>query len=171
MSGVKMQVKRERTDNKRIISRIVTVVWTMVIFGFSLQPGKISDDMSSGFGQWLLKTFLPGLLEYFEEMPVDQMEHFHFLLRKGAHFTEYCILGVLAGLTIVSVDRIRQKCKELAALGYCIFVAFVDETIQRLVPERAGRIADVCLDSFGAAVGIFLLFISIRVICSNKKKR
>ena len=170
MSGVKMLVKRERMNNKRIISRIVTVVWTMVIFGFSLQPGKISDDMSSGFGQWLLKTFLPGLLEYFEEMSVGQMEQLYFLLRKGAHFTEYCILGVLAGLAIVSVDRIRQEYKELAALGYCVLVAFVDETIQRFVPERAGRIADVCLDSFGAAVGVFLLFIIIRAICSNKKK-
>ncbi len=166
-----MQTKRERMNNKRILSRIATVVWTMVIFGFSLQPGAMSSDVSSGFGQWLLKTFLPGLLEYFEKISVEQMEHFHFLLRKGAHFTEYCILGILTGLAIVSVDRIREKYKELAAFGYCVFVACVDETIQRFVPERAGRIADVCLDSFGAAVGVFLFFIIIREICSNKKKR
>ena len=166
-----MQTKRARMNNKRILSRIATVVWTMVIFGFSLQPGAMSSDVSSRFGQWLLKTFLPGLLEYFEKMSVEQMEHFHFLLRKGAHFTEYCILGILTGLAIVSVDRIREKYKELEAFGYCVLVACVDETIQRFVPERAGRIADVCLDSLGAAVGVLLLFIIIREICSNKKKR
>lgn len=145
------------TNNKKTIFIILTLIWTAIIFSFSLQSGDVSSDMSSGFGRWLIETFMPGLLEYMEHLPMEELDKLHFILRKGAHFTEYFLLGILSSASMSLRENVKKPYKGWAAFVYCILVASVDETIQYFVPGRAGRIADVCLDSFGAVMGIILI--------------
>ena len=129
----------------------ITFIWIAVIFSFSLQPGDTSSQISSGFGKWLIEVFMPGLLEAIEFMSTEVLERMHYLLRKCAHFSEYFVLGILMRMTILQT-RIRLKLF-MAFVG-CVMVASIDETIQRFVSGRSGRIADVVLDSVGAFCGI-----------------
>lgn len=132
----------------------LTILWTIIIFSFSLQPADTSSQLSSGFGRWLIEVFAPNLIEKLEMMPAEQLSHLHFLLRKCAHFTEYLVLGVFV---MLSLKQIKVHCKALVGLIICTLVASVDETIQLFVNGRSGQISDVLLDSAGAMVGLFFI--------------
>ena len=75
--------------NKRFIFITITLIWTAVIFSFSLQSGEVSGDLSGSVLEALLGFFMPGVLE-----SPEKLELFHLILRKCAHFTEFMILGV-----------------------------------------------------------------------------
>ena len=128
----------------------LTIVWTIIIFSFSLQPADTSSQVSSGFGRWLIEVFAPNFIDEFESMPEEQLAYIHFLLRKCAHFTEYFILGVLV---LLSQHHTGIRRKIFTGLVICMLVASVDEMIQLFVSGRSGQISDVLLDTAGAAVG------------------
>ncbi|MBR4059755.1 MAG: VanZ family protein [Lachnospiraceae bacterium] len=128
----------------------LTIVWTIIIFSFSLQPADTSSQVSSGFGRWLIEVFAPNFIDEFESMSEEQLAYIHFLLRKCAHFTEYFILGALV---LLSQRHAGIRRKIFTGLVICMLVASVDETIQLFVSGRSGQISDVLLDTAGAAVG------------------
>jgi VanZ family protein len=104
-------------------SRLLTVwlpvvAWAAVIFAFSSIP-----SLSSGLGTW--DTFL----------------------RKGAHVTEYAILG---GLLYRALGR------EELALAVGIAYAATDELHQHFVRGRHASPVDVAIDAFGVALGMLL---------------
>lgn len=140
--------------NKKIFYGIMTLLWVVVIFTFSLQPAEISSDISSSFLDKFLKTIFPSVYERLETIPKEQVELWHTIVRKCAHFLEFCILGILGSLT---VSQTKLSCKALIALCFCVAVAATDETIQLFVDGRAGRVADVLLDSTGSMFGILIL--------------
>ena len=72
--------------NKQRIFTILTLTWTAVIFSFSLQSGDISGDLSGSVLESLLGFFMPSVLDN-----PEQLELFHLILRKCAHFTEFMI--------------------------------------------------------------------------------
>lgn len=152
--------------NKLKIYILLTLLWSALIFSFSLQPADASGEVSSGFGEWLIETFVPGLQDDLEALPEEQYEFLHHILRKCAHFTEYFILGVLVMLTFLQT---RQRLPWLKGIGVGALVACLDETIQLFVEGRSGQVKDVLLDSTGVAVGIcFIIFI---MRCFKKNKR
>lgn len=132
----------------------LTILWTITIFSFSLQPADTSSQLSSGFGRWLIEVFAPNLIEKLEMMPADQLSNLHFLLRKCAHFTEYLVLGVLV---MLSLQQTKVRRNILIGITMCTLVASIDETIQLFVNGRSGQISDVLLDSVGAMVGLLLV--------------
>jgi VanZ family protein len=94
------------------------VVWAAVIFGLSSIP-----SLSSGLGTW------------------DEV------LRKGAHLTEYAVLG---GLLLRALGR------ELPALLIGIVYAGTDELHQHFVHGRHPSPFDVAFDACGLAVGLLV---------------
>jgi VanZ family protein len=104
-------------------SRLLTVwlpivVWAAVIFAFSSIP-----SLSSGLGTW--DTFL----------------------RKGAHVTEYAILGGLL---------YRALAREELSLAVGIAYAATDELHQYFVRGRHASPVDVAIDAVGVALGMLL---------------
>jgi VanZ family protein len=104
-------------------SRLLTVwlpvlVWAAVIFAFSSIP-----SLSSGLGTW------------------------DTILRKGAHVTEYAVLG---GLLYRALGR------EPLALAAGIAYAATDELHQHFVRGRHASPVDVAIDAVGVAVGMLL---------------
>src|SRR5438874_13797570 len=97
--------------------------WAAVIFAFSAIP-----SLSSGLGVW------------------------DTVLRKGAHVTEYAILGVLL---------YRAFEREVPALAAGIAYAATDELHQHFVRGRHASPIDVGIDAVGVALGM-LLWLRVR---------
>jgi VanZ family protein len=109
-------------------SRVVTVwlpvfAWAAVIFAFSAIP-----SLSSGLGTW------------------------DTVLRKGAHITEYAILGALL---------YRAIGVEALALAVGIAYAATDELHQHFVRGRHASPIDVGIDAVGIALGM-LVWLRVR---------
>jgi VanZ family protein len=109
-------------------SRLFTVwlpvfVWAAVIFTFSSIP-----SLSTGLGTW------------------------DTILRKGAHLTEYAVLG---GLLYRALGR------EPLALAVGIAYAATDELHQYFVPGRHASPVDVAIDAVGVAAGM-LVWLRVR---------
>jgi VanZ family protein len=109
-------------------SRLLTVwfpvvAWAAVIFTFSSIPG-----LSTGLGAW--DTFL----------------------RKGAHVTEYAVLGALL---------YRALGREALAFAAGIAYAATDEFHQHFVRGRHASPVDVAIDAVGVSLGM-LLWLRVR---------
>ena len=101
-------------NNKKIIFAILTLLWVAVIFSFSLQPGEVSGSLSGSFLQKVLEWFAPGIFEKLETMPQEQLDIWHMVLRKCAHFTEFAVLGVLSSLTLLQTKVSRRVVMAMA---------------------------------------------------------
>jgi VanZ family protein len=104
-------------------SRVLTVwlpvlAWAAVIFAFSSIP-----SLSSGLGVW------------------------DTVLRKGAHITEYAILGLLL---------YRAFEREAPALAAGIAYAATDELHQHFVRGRHASPVDIAVDAVGVALGMLV---------------
>ncbi|HEY6068666.1 MAG TPA: VanZ family protein [Gaiellaceae bacterium] len=94
------------------------VAWAAVIFAFSAVP-----SLSTGLGTW------------------------DTVLRKGAHLTEYAILGALL---------YRALRREQVALAAGIAYAATDEFHQHFVRGRHGSPVDVAIDAVGVTLGMLV---------------
>lgn len=148
--------------DKKIIFIISTIIWTAVIFSFSLQSGEVSGDLSGSVLEAILGFFMPGVLE-----SPEKLELFHLILRKCAHFSEFMILGVLS---TIAVKYMKVGYKSIIGLGYCVLIASLDETLQLFVSGRAGRVQDVLIDSAGALVGVLVVIICFKITRGNLQK-
>ena len=97
--------------------------WAAVIFAFSSIP-----SLSSGLGEW------------------------DTVLRKGAHITEYAILGALL---------YRALGVEALALAVGIAYAATDELHQHFVRGRHASPIDVAIDAVGLSLGM-LVWLRVR---------
>ena len=94
------------------------IVWAAVIFTFSSIP-----SLGTGLGDW------------------------DTILRKGAHLTEYAVLG---GLLYRALGR------EPLALAMGIAYAATDELHQYFVRGRHASPVDVAIDAVGVAIGMLV---------------
>ena len=99
------------------------VAWAAVIFAFSSVP-----DLGTGLGTW------------------------DTVLRKGAHITEYAVLGALL---------YRALAREAVALAAGIAYAATDELHQHFVQGRHASPVDVAIDAVGVALGM-LVWLRVR---------
>jgi VanZ family protein len=95
------------------------LAWAAVIFAFSSSP-----SLSTGLGGW------------------------DTLLRKGAHMTEYAILGALL---------LRALGRETPALAAGIAYAATDELHQHFVRGRHASPLDILVDAVGVTLGVYVL--------------
>lgn len=142
-------------NKKALLLLIVTLAWICFIFCRSLKP----EDASAWESRWVLELIQ-------RLIPFELSEH---LIRKLAHFAEFSVLGILAGLLF------RGRCTRMwtgllfAALTGVV-TALCDETIQLFVSGRTGQIPDVWLDVSGAFTGA-LLTLSGRAIVKQRQQR
>lgn len=149
-----------KSQKKAILFTVLSILWTAVIFSFSLQPAKESSTLSGGILQrlldwfyWLTKLQIPS---YFA----------HFLLRKLAHFGEFFLLGVFS----------YQAGKHLfgtwyPALIYGALVAVADEHIQHYTGGgRAMLVSDMMLDTAGVEIAILVMVLVTKFLANRKHK-
>ena len=123
------------------------LVWMGVIFLMSAMPGDVSGAQSGRLAQLVLSaiSFLLGE-DAASGVPMDAI---HLLVRKGAHMAEYAILFFLYRRALVRSGARRPG---LAALCLCACYAATDEGHQAFVSGRGPGVADVGIDTLGAAL-------------------
>lgn len=124
-----------------------SLLWMGFIFFLSHQEAGSSSALSSGITQTVL-NILSSALPFLN----PETDFFHFLVRKGAHFTAYLILALL----LVYAMKPRDLKSYARVFLLCALYAMSDEFHQTFVPGRSGEIRDVLLDSAGALTGILL---------------
>ena len=126
----------------------VVILNLIFIWGNSLMPGHISAAIS-GFVRDFLSLFFSGAGE---EGPVSGVG----VLRKLAHFLEFCSLGFFLSFMMTLLKKRPFFSAPLGALAGCI-----DECIQLFVPERGPHIRDVGIDTLGVIAGLGVFTIAL----------
>ena len=132
-----------RTKNRMRLCLCLLIANLAFIWGNSLLPAEVSK----AFSDWvhgLLSQVLPG--------GSGGGTGGSGLLRKLAHFAEFCALGFLLGWLFGMLRR-----GTLRPFLWGVAVACADEALQFLAPQRGPGIRDVCIDAAGVAAGILLL--------------
>ena len=120
------------------------------IWGNSLLPREVSSTLSKLVGT-ILDWIMPG--------PASTAQGTgQGILRKIAHFLEFCSLGCLL-CTITFLLQSRKWMPWVIPCGIGVAVAAIDETIQIFVPGRGPQLRDVGIDSLGVILGIAVAFL------------
>ncbi|UOE96563.1 VanZ family protein [Alkalihalobacillus sp. LMS39] len=127
---------------------LCVILWMALIFYLSHQPATESAELSTGIMQ-IIKQAVVGVIP---QLPFDESV-LHFLIRKGAHFFAYMILGILVYHALTKSNIVGVK-RFSFTLMICVVYAITDEVHQLFIPGRSGEVTDVLIDSAGALVGI-----------------
>lgn len=155
--------------SKFIFFLCCVLLWMAVIFEFSSERSEQSDKTSLGVGQMIAEMIVDDFDLMTEAEQQEMIETWNFAIRKTAHFCEYAILAVLTMLLFGQI-KISRRLAVIAALLVSALYAVTDEVHQYFVPGRACQIRDVCIDTSGAATGIFVMLLSIRMCKGVQEK-
>ena len=147
-----------RHKKQFILFLVLSILVLLFIFYNSTRNGEQSNNLSQGFMHTLLSLIDPnGKLD---------TEIVHFLIRKGAHFTEFAVLGGLLCAMMNALFKMKSVFYKSMMFLICLFSAVTDELIQSF-NTRTSSVRDVLLDFAGAACGILI----VRLILKGTQKR
>ena len=139
--------------DKKIVHLVLTILLMLFIFFQSALPAELSQQESG-----IVVRFLAGVTGL-EEGLVS------FVVRKGAHFLEYLVLGISLFWT---ARDLRMRCGHssggltgkavLAPWVVGVLYAVTDEVHQYFVPGRSCELRDVLIDACGVAVGVAIVW-------------
>lgn len=138
-----------RPEPKQRLLAVLILANLALIWGNSLMTGEESGAVSGRFLEMLAKV-----------LPFLATEAGHTFLRKAAHFSEFCLLGILTASRRLTGERELKP----GFTGFGLAVACIDETIQIFVPGRGSSLMDVWIDTAGFAAGLILAFLGYRLI-------
>ncbi len=160
---------------KKLLYRLATgaflLAWMGIIFWFSAQPATESEEISGSVSYRVVETCNRIFDKNMTEATISSWaKRIDYPIRKIAHMTEYAILAVLTGVCILGYRNLGKK-TYLSALFFSAGYAVTDEIHQLYVAGRAGRFSDVCIDTVGAAMGLLLFGIVLKLAKSIAKSR
>lgn len=148
-------------------------LWMGVIFYFSSQSGEESSHLSGGITELAARLIRPDLDQMSQADQQAFLNQVSFFVRKGAHFSEYAVLGVL--LTgFFRTFAWKGWARGLVSWGIGTVYAATDEFHQTFSDGRSPQIRDVCIDSSGVLFGILAMAaicVIITAICQRNKAR
>lgn len=158
----------------------LALTWMTVIFCFSSQPADDSAAMSSPIAESVVDILYPNYEEMEDERQLELLDTWTHIVRKGAHFCEYALLGVLICLAFASIRSsktgdfmpmtILYRLVPFSAFGVGAVYAASDELHQCFVPGRSGQLSDVLLDSTGVAAGVVFICLIVKIYNACKKR-
>ena len=132
------------------------------IFFQSALPADLSSRESGRVVDLLVRLF-QGIL------PIDR-ETMVFIVRKGAHFAEYTILGgflVPAVTEWMAVDKtpVPDSVRNIRIISWLVgtLYAVTDEIHQSFVPGRSCELRDIGIDSCGVLAGVMIVSLAMRL--------
>lgn len=139
-----------KIKNRKTIKWALLLVWMGFIFYMSHKTGDESTKQS-GFVIYIFNFIGIDLNSYFGELAT-------LIIRKGAHFTEYFILGILS--YNVLKEYVDNKRAILYSIGIVFLYACSDEYHQSFIPGRAAAFTDVLIDTSGGICGSIIIYIN-----------
>lgn len=143
------------------ISIAALVLWSAFIWSNSFADSCKSQSTSDSVIE-LIQPVLDKLCRGDEDFQ-------SFIVRKGAHFSEFAVLGVASAFVLRYYRRLKDKGLCGMAMFYGLFVGVCDEFIQSF-SDRTSSVRDVLIDFFGymtgavVAVGIMLMIYKCKKI-------
>jgi VanZ family protein len=133
---------------------------------FSASSDRASGHRSSRIIGPIVRWLVPNI----SQQSLEKVVH---AVRKMAHVTEYAILALLlwrALRTLQTVPSVAGRLNPaeplswrwpvaIGAFALAVLYAITDEFHQSFVPTREGQAFDVLIDSVGAALGLFALWL------------
>ena len=153
---------------KKVVLWILVIGCMATIFGFSSQVAEESKKTSSKVITKVVET-----VDIKKELTKPQKEKITedltFIVRKGAHFSIYALLGMFMFLLVQEYNLTKKKCF-VTAIAAAFIYACSDEFHQTFVSGRSGELRDIFIDTAGAMVGCaFVIF--IKYIYSKVRNR
>jgi VanZ family protein len=115
---------------------------------------QVAGNMQHGWSvvrRWSFVVLWMGVIFWFSAQPNYALPNFgapDTLIKKGAHITEYAILGWL-------IQRARGDRRAWwQSLLFATLYAATDEFHQSFTPGRNARVTDAMIDSAGVAIGV-----------------
>ena len=150
-----------KANKIRIFKLLAVITWMVIIFLLSGSLGSKSGSLSSDtIGT--IRVYLPSLSEQLATL----------LARKSAHILMYAVLGILL-TSLLREYKLGRRAVVAYALVVAALYASLDEINQYFVGGRSSSPRDVAIDVLGAAAGIAIYFVAIkiaRIYTSNKTK-
>ena len=142
-----------------IILAILTLTTVVFIFSNSLKSGEESREASGRFAE-----IFGGAIRFFFGEDADV----NYVVRKGAHLTEFALLGALTFLLVRALTEFSGV--KLLSCGFfgTLAVAVIDEYIQTFT-GRTSLVSDVLIDFAGALLGMLAAFLCYIVIRKCRK--
>ncbi len=134
---------------KKVLKWLPVAIWCCVIFFFSQQNGQESGNTS----ELAKKLFM--LIGIDVNSILGEMAT--FIIRKGAHFTEYFILYLLTFNAFGNDKGLKRRLA--GAMMFTAFYAVTDEIHQYFIPGRACALKDVLIDSSGGVLAGVIMYI------------
>ncbi len=142
----------------------------ILIFVFSSQNADISGNLSEGITYRIACLTVKDFADFSPERQKEIVEGMHFYIRKGAHFSEYALLGILAFLNANEYIKSTGR-KFLAALPFCLVYASTDEFHQLFTDGRYGSPVDVMIDFSGSVTGTLVIYAFMLLIKRIRKDK
>lgn len=149
---------------------LLSLAIMVFIFLNSAQTADQSNETSVSFTEKVLTLIWPSFDEKVEAEKQSILASLQFFVRKFAHFSVYCVLGVSCA-SALSTYRFKTKNKMISAVLICLAYAISDEVHQVFVPGRAGRVTDVLIDLAGAILGIILTLGIVALYRKSRQKK
>ena len=126
-------------------------VFTILAIQFSFSTNAFSSSETSRFIIPILKVLMP-------HSDPGRLVFWHHVIRKAAHLTEYCVLGVFT-LRAIAIDIPHQSRVGILTVLFVAAAALGDEFHQSFVPSRGSSIVDVGYDFIGGVIAILLVWV------------
>ena len=151
------------------------------IWGNSILPAETSTQISDGVMSVYEKILMHPLFEKISvklinfangllDTTIPNQDVGMHLLRKMAHFTEFCCLGLdLCWLFLILEQKGIHKLTMPLLFGS--LTACIDETIQLYSAGRSSSLVDVWIDIAGLTVGILILLLGHSIITMRKGRK
>jgi VanZ family protein len=125
------------------------LLWLGVIFigSTDLMSAEHTSRFIVPFLRWLKPDISP-----------ENLASIHFIVRKGAHLSEYAVLALLLLRTAICMTNRKRPISILCLSVWvvCVFVAATDEFHQTFIRSRGASIRDMMIDSAGAIIGLII---------------
>lgn len=140
----------------RCLSVAMLAGWMAVIFSFSARPAVESQEQSYFIGRMVADVVqrISGFAWSGEQRQLF-VEGIDFYIRKGAHASEYAVLGMLILWVMDNFGRLPRGAWRWGWLAGTLY-AVSDEVHQCFVPGRACQLRDMIIDGLGVFAGIGL---------------
>lgn len=146
----------------RMLSVLLLIACMVFVFCMSSQNADESSGTSGRVIRLVLKLVYPNFEELSSEEVGELIASMQFVIRKGAHFSIYAVMGFLSFLSMGTYIAIPFKFRLLMSSLICLLYSISDEIHQTFIPGRSGELRDVCIDFCGSLLAITLMGFVVR---------